>query len=226
MQGGRSPDYANGAYATVLALRCIACGLGYVGYGDSAITFSTNLDLKVDGELLEIDLACWYQRKNDMERRDEPIFLVGEAKSFAQKSFSKKDITRLKRVGQKMPGTFLVFATLKSELSTEERDRIGRFATWGRLPDARGHSRNPVIVLTGTELFASQPSGILEAWKNAGGKQQSLVEPAYIQMDNLRTLADLTQQAYLELQPMSEWLPKYWKRRHERRSQRNTPADS
>ena len=215
------PDYANGAYATVLALRCIACGLGPV---DSAITFSTNLDLKVDSKPLEIDLACWFQRKDDMERRGEPVFLVGEAKSFAQNAFSKKDITRLKRVGQKMPGTFLVFATLKPELSTEERARIGRLATWGRLPDASGHSRNPVIVLTGTELFARH--GISEAWKNAGGKRQSLVEPAYIWMDNLRTLADLTQQVYLELQPMSGWLLKYWKRRHERRSQRNTSADS
>ena len=216
------PDFANGAYATVLALKCIAKG---VGLGRNNMTFSTNLDLKLSDKRLEIDFAGWFQREESYgHRRDKPVFLVGEAKSFAENSFSESDIARLKRVGEKMPGTFLVFATLKSDLSTIERRRIGKLATWGRLPDADGYSRNPVIVLTDTELFARH--SVSEAWQEAGGRRQALAEPAYVRMDNLRTLADLTQQAYLGLQPMFEWVDEYWKRRHERRARRNTPADS
>ena len=212
------PGYAGGSYATVLALNCIAHKLG--PYQNSAITFSTNLDLEVNGKSLEIDFACWFQRKGYMDRQVEPIFLVGGAKSFAENSFSKDDIARLKQVGQRMPGTFLIFATLKLELSLEERSQIGKLAKWGRLPDSSGNPRNPVIVLTGTELLESYPHKISEAWKKAGGKRQNLVKLAYLRMDNLWTLADLTQQAYLELQPTGEWLHEYWKRRYIRQSQR------
>lgn len=215
------PDYAHGAYATVLALKCLA---GLELWISTTTTFSTNLDLKVNAQRLEIDFAGWFRQDSDEYRRNEPVFLVGEAKSFANNSFCEKDITRLKRIGEKMPGTFLVFATLKSELSAIERRQLGKLAIWGRLPGADGHSRNPVIVLTGTELLAY--NGISEAWQEAGGTRQALAEPASVRMDNLRTLADLTQQVYLGLQPMFEWLDEYWKRRHERRVQRNTSADS
>ena len=210
------PNYANGSYATVLALNCIATGLEF---GNNAITFSTELNLKVDGNRSEIDFACWFQRERYMGECNEPVFLVGEAKSFAKDSFSKEDVVRMKRVGQKIPGTFLVFATMKSELSATERDQIGKLATWGRLPDASGHPRNPVIVLTDTELFA--PSHIRRVWEGSGGKRQALIGPGHIRMDNLRTLSDLTQQVYLGLQPTDEWLDEYWRRRNERRSQRN-----
>lgn len=204
------PNYANGSYATVLALNCIASGLGF---GNNAITFSTELNLEMSGDCLEIDFACWFQRERYMGERNEPVFLVGEAKSFAKDSFTKEDVARMKRVGQKIPGTFLVFATLKSELSTTECDQIGKLAIWGRLPDASGRPRNPVIVLTDTELFA--PDQISAAWEEAGGKRQVLAKLGHIRMDNLRTLSDLTQQVYLRLQPMDEWLDEYWRRRFE-----------
>ena len=48
------PDFANGAYATVLALRCIARGMGP---SENDLTFSTNLDLKLNDKRLEIDFA-------------------------------------------------------------------------------------------------------------------------------------------------------------------------
>ena len=119
-----------------------------------------------------------------------------------------------------MPGTFLVLATLKSELSDAERGRIERLATWGRLPSDSGQTRNPVIVLTGTELFAQH--GIEEAWRTTDDKRSAIIKPGHVQVDNLRTLADLTQQAYLNLQPTDEWLFENRKRRHERRSHHNT----
>ena len=213
------PDFANGAYATVLALRCMARG---IELGENNLTFSTNLDLKLSDERLEIDFACWFQQKSYGLRNNEPVFVVGEAKSFAKNAFSKEDVARLKRIGEKMPGTFLVFATLKLGLSDAEHVQIAKLATWGRLPSADNRPRNPVIVLTGTELFAAH--SISEAWREAGGKRKSLAEPGYVRMDNLQTLADLTQQVYLGLQPVQEWLHEYWQRRYERRTHRNAPA--
>lgn len=211
-----APNYANGSYATVLALKCIADG---AGFGDNTITFSTNLGLMVNGEHSEIDFACWYRRSHHGPRQDEPLFLVGEAKSFGVNSFSGEDVARLKKIGQKMPGTFLVFATLKPTLEKEECSRIRRLAEWGRLPNGDGHSRNLVIVLTGTELFTYQT--ISDAWEQAGAKRQALAKSPGVHMDDLRTLADLTQQAYLGLQPIDTYLHNYWKNRYERRLQCN-----
>ena len=214
------PNYAKGSYATVLALKCIADG---VGFGDNTITFSTSLDLEINGERSEIDFACWYQRDHHGPRQDEPLFLVGEAKSFGKNSFSGVDVDRLKRIAQKIPGTFLVFATLNSELGKDERLRIRRLAEWGRRPDADGRSRNLVVVLTGTELFAQET--ISDAWEQAGGKRQALAKSTGVQMGDLRTLADLTQQIYLGLQPINQHLREYWKSRYQRRSQHNAPVE-
>jgi len=64
-----------------------------------------------------------------------------------------------------------------------------------RLDD--GRFRFPVIVLTGTELFGSWHLG--HAWKEKGGQHARFAEPASLRLDNLSTLAELTQQLYLEL---------------------------
>ena len=215
------PNYANGSYATVLALNCLVSG---TGFSNNTITLSTSLDLKVGEKQLEVDFACWYQRERIGSRRDEPLFLVGEAKSFAKNSFSEEDIHRLKVVGEKMPGTFLVLATLKSELSGAERGRIEHLTKWGRFPRDSGQTRNPVIVLTSTELFAHH--GIEEAWRKTNDKRNTLIQSGPVRVDNLHTLADLTQQAYLELQPTDEWLFEYRKRRYERRSHLKTSNSS
>ena len=198
------PDYAGGAYANVLALNCLANWEAL----STAMTFSTNLNLIADGDLWEIDFACWLQRDYvGVDRREDPVFLIGEAKSFAENAFSGKDIARLKRIGKQMPGTFLVLAMLKEELSGADRDLIGKLATWGRVPDAGGRCRNPVIVLTGTELLA--PYNISAAWKETGDERERLAASESVRMGDPRTLADLTQQVYLGLQPTYLWLQKY-----------------
>ena len=195
------PNYASGAYATVLALHRLA-NEPSVG---ATMTFSTSLDLTVDGEHSEIDFACWLEEDIlGYERRDDPVFLVGEAKSFARDAFLKEDIARLKRIGELMPGTFLVCATLKSELSEEECNRIRELSVWGREPVAGGQCRNPVIVLTGTELFAQ--FNVQTAWQESEGQRKYL---ASVGMSKPWTLADLTQQAYLGLPPIFQWLREY-----------------
>ncbi len=203
------PNYANGAYATLLALNCLVREEGH----DATVTLSTNLDLQVSGERMEIDFACWMQRDDlGYEIRSDPVFLIGEAKSFAQNGFCRRDVDRLKQVGRRMPGTFLVCATLKSELSRGERNLIGGLAKWGRRPYAGGHCRNPVIVLTGTEMFA--PVNMQEAWK----EREELSDYASVEMGEPRNLADLTQQAYLGLPPLREWLWEYRSDDNARRS--------
>ena len=102
----------------------------------------------------------------------------------------------MKLLAEAFPGSTLVFATMKERLSQEEISRIRKLAQWGRIYYRdRKQTRAPVIVLTGTELFAEM--SLEESWKEKGGMHKDLIGPGWIRTDNLRVLADLTQQLYL-----------------------------
>jgi hypothetical protein len=103
----------------------------------------------------------------------------------------------MRKLAEKFLGAFLVFATLKDELSDAEKAEIAQLATWGRerLPDRR--PRAPVIVLTGLELFSSWH--INQSWKERGGWHAKFIKSPSVRLDNLWTLAEFTQQLYLGL---------------------------
>jgi hypothetical protein len=199
------PNFAEGAYATVLALNALTRRLG----SDYAnVTYATNLHYSFgDDKPFEVDFTLWYQRKRILDLEEEPALVFGEAKSFAIEGFKQEDVDRMRKLGEKFPGAFLVFATLKDDtLSDTEKKLIGDLALWGRslLTDGRPHS--PVIVLTGTEVFA--PWYIREAWKTLGGRYAKFVEPPSVRLSNLWEFAEITQQLYLDLpHPYAHLLP-------------------
>jgi hypothetical protein len=187
------PNFASGGYATVLALRVFAENLG----SDSQLTYSTGLEMQLDQTPIEVDFVFWYRRDRLFDRDESPLLVFGEAKSLAIESFQDKDIQRMERVAKAFPGAFLVFATLKDALSEDEKSLIGGLALWGRERLANGQPRSPVIVLTATEMFSEWH--IKHAWENSGEKHKHVGSPAYVHLDNLWELADLTQQIYLGL---------------------------
>lgn len=122
---------------------------------------------------------------------------MGEGKSFATESYKPDEVARMRKLAEKFAGAFHVFAALKADLTDTEKAEIGEFATWGRehLPD--GRPRAPVIVLTGTELFAGWD--IQHTWKELGDPHAKFVKHPSVRIDNLWTLAEITQQLYLGL---------------------------
>lgn len=187
------PNFAGGAYATLLALRVFSENLG----SDTQLTYSAGLEVTVEETKNEVDFAFWYQRDRLFARDEEPLVAFGETKSFAIESFDARDFQRMERLGRAFPGAFLVFATLKDTFSEDEKSGIGRIAVWGREYLRNGRPRSPVIVLTAMEMFSEWH--IKQTWENAGGKHKQFVSPAYIQLDNLWNLAEITQQLYLDL---------------------------
>jgi hypothetical protein len=139
----------------------------------------------------------WYQRSELFDHNEEPVLAFGEAKSFAVDSFKAEDIARMRKLAEKFPGAFLVFAVLKDALSEPEKAEIAALATWGRELLDDGRPRAPVIVLTGTELFSEWP--VKQTWEALSDQRGQLVASPALRLDNLWTLADLTQQAYLGL---------------------------
>jgi hypothetical protein len=154
-----------------------------MGIGDTKLTYATGLNYGLENEKpFAVDFTFWYQRDHLLDHAEAPALIFGEAKSFAVGSFEAKDITRMRRLAEKFPGAYLVFAMLKDTLTEPEKAEIAALATWGREllddgpnmattpwltktddePGGRGHvcdgrPRAPVIVLTSTELFFRIP---------------------------------------------------------------------
>ena len=127
------PHYTDGAYATILTLRLFNRTL-YLS--DTPTVFSTGLMVKVDGRASEIDFAGWYSEGNKFRvNQNSGSFVFGETKSFGNEVFREKDVQRLKALAEKIPGSYVVFAALKKELSKNEKTRIRKFAEWGRVPE-------------------------------------------------------------------------------------------
>jgi hypothetical protein len=75
------PDYARGAYSSLLTLRAIDSLRGHKG----EMTFSTALDLEFDGIKCEADFVA-IKRKERIEERLPPELIIGECKSLEKES--------------------------------------------------------------------------------------------------------------------------------------------
>lgn len=158
-----APDYARGAYSVALTLRTIA------DPHDHEMTWSTGLSLK---ELsCEVDFVAWHRSGRMLnEERDEPLLVIGEAKSFGRNAINDDAVKSLRKVAERFPGAVMVVSTLREpgELSLAEIARLRYLASWGRKRDD-GEPSNPLIVLTAVELFAEH--GIRSAWEKLDGEK-------------------------------------------------------
>ena len=207
------PDYAKGGYATSLSIRFFAKIIG--SYSDHKVTWSAGQELELTpSDKVESDFILWYQRTKVLGNDRPTDVIFGEAKSFGKDAFQLDDVEAMKKLAVRFPGSVVVFSTMKQadELSSDEVRRMAKLAEWGReyVPSSR-QTRAPVIVLTGTELFAGFT--LHDAWKKTGGRHAELIEPGWVREDNLRVLADLTQQLYLKMPSYGTWREAKWKKR-------------
>jgi len=188
-----APDYARGGYAVALTLRSLAPRY------DSEMTWSTGLALEEPN--CEIDFFAWCRPSRRLsDERDEPLILIGEAKSFGRESFDPKAIASLKKVAERIPGALMVVSSLRdiAEYAEPEILRLQELATWGRRSTHRGRPCNPLIVLTATELFAQVT--IYEGWKGKDGQPDELVKYPSTDPSNLYEMSELTLRRYLHIE--------------------------
>jgi hypothetical protein len=197
------PDYADGAYATVLTLRLFNNTLNA---GDMPTVFSTGLNIVLGTSKFEIDFVGWYSEARKFWIDPSPVVVFGETKSFGTEVFKERDVQRLKSMAEALPGSYVVFSAMKKQLSDRERSRIKKFAEWGRGPQKNGEPRAMVIVLTATELFADHH--LKQTWQEAGGAHAGMVKHPSVHIDDLWTLADITQQLYLSMSAYWDWRSK------------------
>jgi hypothetical protein len=152
----------------------------------------------------EVDFFAWFRPTRFLtEETDEPVVVIGEVKSFGRNAIDDNAIGSLKVVATQFAGAIMVVASLREigDYSPDELRRLRELALWGRASMYQGQPRNPLIVMTGTELFSEH--GIYENWKGSGGETDNIVAHASVDPSNLFEVAELTQQRYLGL-------PRYW----------------
>jgi hypothetical protein len=183
-----APDFARGAYSVALTLRTLA------DPHDTEMTWSTGLSLS---ELnCEVDFIAWHRAGRTFnDERDEPLLVIGEAKSFGRNAINDDAVAALRTVAERFPGSVMVVSVLRDagDLSLAEIGRLRRLALWGRRSRHEGQPINSLIVLTGAELFAEH--GIAGAWRKIDGKEMHPMSDLH----NLHTLSELTIGRYLGL---------------------------
>ena len=207
------PKQAFGAYPLLLTLRFFQRLL------DGATTPLLSTELKSGSNSLEIDLICLFRESRIFNYTTEILFC--ECKGYSD--FKKKDLDRMSFIAREFPGAVLVMSTLKQQLSQKEIKMLSTLANRGRRYWKADRPFNPLLILTGTELFAD--SGPPHCWKNSRGIQGTFAANHHVQR-NLLQLCDATQQIYLNLKPWHQWLEDRWKRRSERRTARLAKAPS
>ena len=193
------PDYAQGAYASLLTIKFLS---KFCGSGESNSTYSTALDIVSGDKKFEIDFAVWVSDEKGFQSCGEPRLVIGEAKSFAGDSVKAKDLSQLKIAAGVMTDSILVISVLKESFSSEEIIRLREFVEWAREP-VDFKPRHRVILLTGIELFDSLLS-VRQKWKAKGRPWSDFAE--YHTTSDFDSLSDATLFIYLDLPPYYEWL--------------------
>jgi len=198
------PGYADGAYATLLALEFFNDHKLTTLLTTPTLSFTAKAADKKD---IEADFALFWQDSIYGEKKDGILF--GESKTYDQ--FIKKDFDRMRYLAKSFPGAVIVFSTLRKTLTPAEIRGITSIANAGRKFWKSERPINPVLILTGNELLSFY--GPPYCWEDAGIKNK------FNHLRGLISICDATQQIYLNLPSWEmEWRDKREKQYQKRRA--------
>jgi len=206
------PKQGFGAYSVLLTVHFLSSR----HHPATTPVFSFHAERK--GKEIEADFMMFYRSSTFWERETEILF--GECKSF--NDFQAKDIQRMAVIAEDNPGAIIVLATLASEFSTKEKRLLTPFVRACRKYGGIDRPKNPVLLLTGTELFSVH--GPPQCWKDAGGAMKTFADSGF-PSHSLIQLCDATQQLHLGMPSWrNDWSVDSEKRRARRaKSARSTP---
>ncbi|HEY0919518.1 hypothetical protein [Devosia sp.] len=193
------PDYAKGSYGAVLALHALKSMAAHM----TPMTYSTALTMKFDGAIVEADYVAWIGKDTIGDLPYEyPRLVLGEAKSFGRGELIKaSDVDQLKKAAAKLPGATLAVSVLRDEFTHAEKTVLTDLARWGRKLDERGEHRNPLLLLTGTELLNYYVT-LERTWKDKGGEHAKFAD--YRFTHGLHAIAESTVAIHLGLPSFEE----------------------
>jgi hypothetical protein len=198
------PGKSYGVYSVLLTLRFFSSLL------HEPTTPILSFNAEKAGEKMEADLGLFLKEMRFGRSTIELVF--AECKTYGR--FEPMDIRRMLFIGQNFPGAVLVFATLRKELSDGEKRLLRPVVNRGRRYWKAERPFNPVLLLTGTELFSEwRPE---QSWADAGGMHAAFAARVHGHL-SLLELCDASQQLYLGMKPWRAWLQETWERRRQKR---------
>lgn len=139
-------NYADGSYSVLLALNFFE--------QDRSLQMTPVLSFaakhNTTATTLEADLGLLWQETVLGETQDGVLFV--ECKSYNK--FERRDYNRMETLAKEFPGAILAFCTLRKKLDSDELREIRRIAKSGMKRWKAERPINPVLVLTGHELFS------------------------------------------------------------------------
>ena len=202
------PNYANGAYAVLLTL-------GF--FDDSKLTTFRSTPVlsftaKGPRKDLEADFALFWQDSVYGEKKEGVLF--GECKTYGE--FTRRDFERMRHLAKTFPGAVLVFSTLRKSLKKREIAEMGKIAKAGRKYWKAERPKNPVLILTGTELLN---------WERPPHCWDEVLQKKFDHLAGFLELCDATQQIYLNLPSWhQDWHDRWEQRRKRRMAQQGAGA--
>lgn len=109
----------------------------------------------------EVDLSILIQPHSEFIETTD--LLLCECKTY--KNFEKKDIDRMMALGNEFPGAILTLATLNESLTVNEVELINELVRHFQTGRSE-RPRNPVLILTGSELLPDEFHAAFKKYKN------------------------------------------------------------
>jgi hypothetical protein len=139
------PDFGQGSFSVLLTMYFFAETMDY----ECTSAFSSELTHNTTKEKLEFDLGLLIQ-DSKMEY-SEPKGVFVECKS--HNSFLKKDVDKMKELGNQFPYSVLVFSSLKKKLEDKEKKLLQGLYKYYQNRAKKGQSHCFIMILTSNELF-------------------------------------------------------------------------
>ena len=190
------PNHAEGAYCVLLTLRA------FEERRVTSLRLTPAMSFKATGprgEELEADLGFFWQESIYGHASDGVAFV--ECKTYGK--FKQEDFDRMRTIARNFPGAILIFSTLRKSLEADEITAITEIAESGRVYWKSDTPRNPVAVLTGTELISDD--GPPYCWDKARQEQ-------FRNSPGILNLCDATQQIHLGLKSWRSAWHDNWER--------------
>jgi len=207
------PGRAYGVYTVLLTYRFFSMLL------HEPATAILSFTAEKAGAQIEADLGLFLKEVHYGRTTIETVF--AECKTYDH--FRQVDVKRMLALAKDFPGAILVFATLRKELTENEKKLLRPFVNRGRKYWKAERPYNPVLILTGTEIFADfRPE---YSWKDATPAHTAMAQKTQGHL-SLLELCDATQQLYLDMKPWHEWLRERWNLKRVKATQKATPTIS
>lgn len=177
------PGYADGAYATLLAVDFFSERKLTTIRTTPVLSFTAKSAAQ---KVIEADFALFWRDAIFGEEQSGIAF--GECKTYGE--FEQKDFARMRHIAKQFPGAVLVFATIREKLSAREVREISKIAKAGRKYWKDERPINPILILGRNELLSMH--SVPGCWEES-------VKNRFQHIHGLISICDATQQIYLGL---------------------------